>query len=505
MPAACLSPLDEAAARLKRLFHAPSPLPTKARVIQSGILPHAFFGTFNAAPGLRHIHRLRSLAARALVGRHHTMSAYAAMYIAPGVMDPEVFLLWSHAIALRRAFKVQPSTAEAVLTRLLRGPFTSIFGPATALRALLDRNGWCVQSSGMVSGPDHWKFNLKTSCSRSIAAAIEGAWACRVQAECCHRANLQHIELPCKQLTSKVLAHFQPWKQAIIARHMSGAFMSGAEKSTWSRLDCEFCALCGERDTKAHRVFTCTALNTVHELHRALLDTVSAEFPSWVHLTVARQHAEAPFFRLACHARQLPPVLPPLPCAGRIQLFSDGSAVHSSIPVARLTYWAVVASRVDGTHDQCVAWRAQSPAQQAANFHVLVQGCTPGVQTVPRAELSALAWTAKWLQAHPQLQVDLFTDSAFALSVWEHVSATGSVHGLKVDCDLAACLFPSSRMRVFKVKSHASDAVVLAAGPVQAWMYAGNHAADRAAKGARQFELEHMRRTSDDLAEHWQY
>ena len=89
--------LDEAARRLHVLFHEPLPLPAKAKVIQSGILPHAFFGSFNAAPGQHRIHRLRSLAARALVGRHHTMSAFAALYMTKRVMDPALYLFWSHA------------------------------------------------------------------------------------------------------------------------------------------------------------------------------------------------------------------------------------------------------------------------------------------------------------------------------------------------------------------------------------------------------------------------
>ena len=165
--------MEAAVSRLRKLFHDPCPLHVKAKVIQSGIFPHAFFGSFNAAPGQAKVHRLRSHAARALVGRHHTMSPFAALFMFKGLMDPEVFLLWSHARALRRAFQVQPDQATQVLQMLLEGPFTTIYGPATALRSLLDRNGWCVRADGVVKGPDHWIFDLKRSCSRSIAAALQ--------------------------------------------------------------------------------------------------------------------------------------------------------------------------------------------------------------------------------------------------------------------------------------------------------------------------------------------
>ena len=497
--------LAEAVRRLRVLFHEPSPPATKARVIQSGIFPHAFFGSFNAAPGKHRIHRLRSLAARALVGRHHTMSAYAAMYLHPGLMDPEVFLLWSHAAALHRAFQVQPEIAEEVLLRAQQGPFTSIFGPATALRALLDRNDWSITEAGIAKGPDHWSFCFRHSGSRSIAAAVEGAWAERVQSECVHRAGLCSLGLPCKALTSQVLRSFKPWQQAILARHMSGAFMSGAEKSVWSRLDCLHCELCGEVDSKHHRIHTCPALQSAREEHLSLLATVADEFPEWTHLTVATQHKDSAFFRLACQARALPPVLPAVHMPCRLQLFTDGSATNSSIPVARLTYWAVVISASDGSPEACQAWAASSSPAQAADFRVLVQGSTPKAQTIPRAELSALAWTAQWLKHHAGMAADLYTDSAYAVSVWQTVVATGSISRLTGDLDLAACLLQCDQLRVYKVKAHATLAMKAAATPSVLWQLAGNEAADAAARGARAQELLYMRNTANDIAADWLY
>ena len=100
--------MEAAVSRFRKLFHDPCPLHVKARVIPSGILPHAFFGSFNAAPGQAKVHRLRSHAARALVGRHHTMSPFAALFMFNGLMVPEVFLLWSHARALRRFIPARP-------------------------------------------------------------------------------------------------------------------------------------------------------------------------------------------------------------------------------------------------------------------------------------------------------------------------------------------------------------------------------------------------------------
>ena len=151
--------------------------------------------------------------------------------------------------------------------------------------------------------------------------------------------------------------------------------MSGAEKSTRSREDCEHCVLCGAVDTKFHRVHTCEALETVREDKRELLATVAGEF---THLLQATEHSEAPLFRLACQTRALPPSLPGILGQHRLQVFTDGSAMFSSIPVARLMYWSVVASTVTGTAESCAAWLQRPLAERALAFRVVVQGCTPG-------------------------------------------------------------------------------------------------------------------------------
>ena len=153
-----------------------------------------------------------------------------------------------------RAFRTQPAVAEDVLARIKVPLPLSMAPPLHLERSWTEMDGACQQ------GPS--------------------AWAERVQTECRHRTGLHNLGLPCQLLTSSVLRCFKPWQHTILSRHMCGAFMSGAEKSTWSRLDCQHCELCGELDSKHHRVH--------------------------------------------------PPLVPADPVPHRLQLFSDGSAIHSS-------------------------------------------------------------------------------------------------------------------------------------------------------------------------------
>ena len=202
-----------------------------------------------------------------------------------------------------------------------------------------------------------------------------------MQEACSHRVGLSQMRPPCKDLTTAVLSRFAPWQQLILARHMSGAFMSGAEKSTWSSQVSQECQLCGELDTKHHRLYTCQALATVREAHLDILEVSEREFPHWTHLLVGTQHPDASLFRLSCQSRRLPPLVP-APVTGRVQIFTDGLR---GTPRAQLP----------GSPAECEAWRQRPCTERAATFRVLVQGCTPGSQTVPvQSSARSRGWRA---------------------------------------------------------------------------------------------------------------
>ena len=172
------------------------------------------------------------------------------------------------------------------------------------------------------------------------------------------------------------------------------------------------------------------------------------------------QHDEETLFRLSCYSRKLPPVFP-LP----------GAARHSSCAVARLTYWSVVLSSCDGSPAGCEAWHGQALQQRPLAFQVLVQGCTPGLQTVPCAELSALVWAAEWLQQSPGQEADLFTDSSYVVAVWKQVMDMGSGKLLRSNADLISALQPNPRLHVWKVQAHVAPHQQLGSTSKQIWQF----------------------------------
>ena len=298
---------DQAVERLHRLFHDPSSLETKARVVETGIWPFAFYGALSVAPGRQRLHKLRSNAARAVVGRHHTLSPYASLFLIPGVSDPETSLMAHQACHL-----VMPAVAEQVLRVASRdGLPMTVHGPGSALQLMFGRLGWVIKSDGTFKGPGHASFNVYRSSCKDIRKSIQDAWSYEVQACLQDRSGLEHCPLPSRTITQKLFQHFQPWEQIILARHVTGAFLSNAEKSTWSRVVDESRELCGCVDTKWHRVFECPAMADVRQDHQEILSQVKREFAWWPYMLMAQVPDDQPFLNLVCAHRTLPPVLPP--------------------------------------------------------------------------------------------------------------------------------------------------------------------------------------------------
>ena len=383
----------------------------------------------------------------------------------------------------------------------------SVYGPGTALRVMFQRNGWCLHKSGLAKGPGHAFFNFRSSSFTAIRLAIEHAWSQTVQDCCVHRTGLHRMRTPCPLIHKRVVIGKPDWQQAILARHMTGAFMSGAEKLQWSQVETGLCPLCGGKDTKGHRLFSCPALSDIRAPYMALLHTVQADFPEWAHMFAATEHDKQGMLRLITSARQLPPLVQ-TSHSGRVTLFTDGSALHSNCPPARLTYWSVVCSSLDCDSPDLVAWARLPATTRALQFRVLVQGSTPGCQTIPRAELAAVAWCADWLRARPTLQATLYTDSAYVMHVWAILSGRCPLRPLAGDLDLTASLALLSntgRLDIRKVKAHNSAGLACDASPLLRFASEGNVAADAAARQARTQECELVRQVAEDIFEHYQY
>ena len=476
----------EALGRLSKLATDPQGLPVRARVVQCGVWPFLFYGTEACLPSVSVIAGLRSAAARAIVGEHKTLSPWAALCFTPGVQDPEVFLLCHHLSQLRRSFRVAPALAEAIWRNVLEAEVSarSVCGPAGALKHLLARNGWTCSATGRCRGPLHVAFDVHSSPIKEIRKAVETAWANTVHDNFLHRNGLLFAPLPSPDLSCRVFSSFRPWEQKVLARHYSGGFMSGAERNTWSREDTEFCPLCNAVDSKAHRLYHCPALAEPRRAHQDTLQWVREQRPHWTHMAYVAWPEAASVLQLLLQQLRLPALAPPFSSATSLCLFTDASALHTQNTLARLTAWAVVSACRPGEAPELSPWRLES-AHLLSTFTVLAQGTTPGLQTVPRAELAAIVWACDWAAQMPLAAVELYSDCQSAVDLWTDWSLFGwdrVAH--RSNADLLRPLRPCLNVKVFKVKAHRTEVELAQLCLWDKWLSAGNEAADAAAKAA---------------------
>ncbi|OLP75530.1 LINE-1 retrotransposable element ORF2 protein [Symbiodinium microadriaticum] len=127
-----------------------------------------------------------------------------------------------------------------------------------------------------------------------------------------------------------------------------------------------------------------------------------------------------------------------------------------------------------------------APDQLVQTFAVIAQGCTPGQQTVPRAELTAIVWVSRWLSLTPHVQATVYSDCQPAIDLWtKWVSSGWSAVCNYANADLLRDCPRPPAFQLRKIKAHRSQAEIRGLSPWHQWLAAGNTAADEAAKAAR--------------------
>ena len=156
----------------------------------------------------------------------------------------------------------------------------------------------------------------------------------------------------------------------------------------------------------------------------------------------------------------------------------------------------------DGSVASVQSWNSLSMHDKVSSFRVLCQGSTPDHQTVPRAELSAIAWVARWIQQAAGCTVDVYTDSQYAVDLWKAQQRRQQFDTAACNQDLAQWLWRVPGLNLIKVKAHNEAQAARCHDPFLSWTTAGNTAADVAARAARNLELSLVLQLSDTLAEH---
>ncbi|CAE7407308.1 unnamed protein product [Symbiodinium sp. CCMP2592] len=492
--------------RLDRLRQQPRAVLNKARLVQTAVWPQCLYGCEGHLHSLAEFANLRGKAARAIVGQYKIMSPHLAMVaLADVVQDPFVYCLERQLSAFRRACLHDPETAIEVLQVATadHGP-SRAQGPATALRLSLDRLGLTLQADTCLKGLDNSRVRLDTCSMQEVRALLHRSWALHVQGLVSHRNGLSQASPVYSPPVVRLLAKLNGPEQAVIMRHVTGSFSSAAAKQLWADDTDGCCPLCGQRQTKYHKVVECPALQEVRADWLPHLRLVLDRWPSWVHCPVTTLPDDLEVPQLVFHTRSLPdPVVnftawPQLSRRNFLRLYTDGSCRHSGVSLAHHAGFAVVLdTSADDTAalEQLQQWRTTKVVPVA--FSVIVQGLVPGQQTINRAELCAVLQAVRAAWNGGFVELEIWTDSQYVIQLWQDGSAAPGDPNYDLSVQLLYWKAPSIRLR--KVASH-QDLDTLT-GMAQ-WHAAGNYVVDLAAKAAVRADLNIVTNILDAAAQH---
>ena len=473
--------------RLRNLARQPRPVLEKARFVQSSVWPATFFGAEGHSHAKEEVSRLRTAAAYAIIGEHKTMSPFLALSaVTSAVQDPQLFLMEQQLQQLRRALWHDTETGLGVLEDLQRGNSRSAFGPSGALRLNLPRLGLTLTSHGILSAPDLVSIDMFTCNRHQLRRILQMAWVHQVAEAVQHRNGLRAKLLPDPLATAKLLKALKPPEMLVLARHVAGGFSSGASKHLWDESVPEQCPLCGQLDTKEHRILQCPATQQVRDRWEPYVSYAVRHFPHWVHgpFAVVPNDVEVP--RLVLCRRKLVPVDNPPALAitrqlSRLRLFTDGSCINPHSTWGKLAAWSLVLDTTQQDEEipsLLDAWRRTGVAP--AGFTVVAQGGVPGEQSINRAEECAIAAAAaQFVQRCHHQTAEVWSDSTFAIT--EHSRVVNGEPSFYPDIANMMGQASPHKLCLRKVKSHQQLDKLWG---LQLWVAAGNAFADTAAKDA---------------------
>ena len=222
-----------------------------------------FYGMESQLIPVSEVMALRSRASKAILGHSSCASPFLLLSLL-SPCDIEVYLLSQALRAGGQMARAFPNLASNWLqdTATFQDKGSRVVGPAGTLAGMLARNGWCLHLDGTCKGPGHWQLHLPTATSREVCA------------------------LPDAPHTSLRPSH---------ALSAAGGFLSQAARSSFDPTMVPACTLCGEPDTKAHRIYHCRAVSHVRAPFQQALHWVAMHAPHWVHSLSPSEHSQGSF------------------------------------------------------------------------------------------------------------------------------------------------------------------------------------------------------------------
>eukprot|EP00438_Fugacium_kawagutii_P033810 Skav216926 [mRNA] locus=scaffold1838:363272:365617:- [translate_table: standard] len=490
-------------AQLSKLSKIKVDLQVRAKLAHQAANHKALYGTPNYFVGKKWLQNLRTAITGCLVPDRKCPNPHLSTeLLSPYLQDPEHFVIQEsirHVRNLLYTFDTSHQKAFFAIAAKHSTKPLSVRGPAGALATNLSRVGWSITKMGVLYTDTQIEFHIMHSCQHAIFRFLQYSWMKHITQTALERSCWRNLPTPDRHGTLHVFTHLTPAQQNVVAKTVTGAFVSTAQKKHFLPEDTQ-CALCMQDETLEHKYLHCEATAATRLNWPSLLAFLGESDGTFMHLPVLYHdpdhefrvwyfsHRPAPdiipeaFNQLCDHCRQ----------GTTVWCYTDGSCQYPDIPSARRAACAAVwhPAVSDSVINHMITQYQYSQVIPSTFQALFVSECI-GHQTIPRAELQAVCHVVDMLVSadlpHTHTWVDLYTDSQYVL---DSISRLGTCldyaefHRWNNFDTLRVLwsLLQRTRIRVHKVRAHQLPEPGLSHSPSQIIHYMGNEAVDHVAK-----------------------
>ena len=463
--------IDKNAAFWGALTRSAAPVEQKLKAIATVAWPRCLHGISGVSLAGEHFGRLRAQAMACLKWNKKGASSTLQFGLGCTKIDPGFVALLDTALTFR--LHCVPDVAFPVLSGLAHCPPRHFDpGPCGVFLSRLHDIQWSWDDHGFIIDHDGLSVHLLDSPIQYLKLRLRQAWERQVGFVMSERKDFEGLGWVDVE-TSQVPMPQTGEDRGIIRSIQNGTFYTRDKQIHAGKVPSKDCPFCAAPDSLQHRIWECSHFadlrdNLPYEVKAFLANQPECtRLHAWMVQTQADGH-----WRSMLHGLPLPTsvALQEPPIDEILHVFTDGGCLWPAKPRLRIASWAVVvASLTDGA------------------FLPVDAGLVPGpLQTSLRGEIHA-AVRAFQYAIRFRRKFTLWTDNQLVCTrIRQYISGQRTRPTLKnADHDLWERLYMlvlqgrDLLFDVMKVVSHMDAEAV--SDPVDKWVIAGNHQADRLA------------------------
>lgn len=223
--------------------------------------------------------------------------------------DPQVRNLVRRLKFFRRYFRQFPDRRPGFLSRICQSDVRRT-GPAYAFRQSFHDVGWQCEQEGWLQRESGLRFNWLTSSTRYMRLILTKVWESYVAGELGRR---KHFDVACfsGQLFYRSLKNRTPRDQGILTTIACGKNITrdALNKYAWAATDAN-CPLCGQPDSKVHRIFECAGLSSLRRQYAAMFAWLRQQPDAVFAFGVAEDSFDTLLYRAQHQTEWRAPVIP---------------------------------------------------------------------------------------------------------------------------------------------------------------------------------------------------